>query len=50
VRVNGVVIDESSQDGWTYDAGDGAVHFHGAEVPPSAATIEVLYERELECL
>ncbi len=43
VRVNGVSIAQNSNDGWSFDTASNTVTFHGTEVPPPGATIEIQY-------
>jgi len=43
VVVNGTMIHERLEDGWSYYAGDNTLRFHGYAVPRPGAIIEVTY-------
>lgn len=44
VWVDGVRMHEREEDGWTYDAGDNAIVFHGRAIPRPGMEIFVEYE------
>lgn len=44
ITVDGVLINQSSSNGWTYDPADMAILFHGASIPPKGANISVHYD------
>ncbi len=43
VRVDGVLIPERAEDGWTYDAGQNAVVLHGGAVPRPEMQVVITY-------
>lgn len=44
VLIDGVIIPESSTDGWTYDAAANSIQFHGTATPQQGANIVVNYD------
>lgn len=49
VEVGGSTVAAGAVDGWTYDAVDNAIVFHGAALPDAGAAIEVTYDAEVPC-
>jgi hypothetical protein len=41
--VNGVSVPNDATNGWTYDAADMSVNFHGSAVPPQGANVQILF-------
>ncbi|AHI05517.1 hypothetical protein BDW_05045 [Bdellovibrio bacteriovorus W] len=41
VKVNGVVVPKSLVNGWTYNAADLTIHFHGDAIPSADANIQI---------
>ena len=46
VEINGVLIAENSENGWTYDASKRLIRFHGNAIPPADARVVVDYKPE----
>jgi hypothetical protein len=44
IHVNGVLIPENAVNGWTYNATNNSIVFHGSAVPPQGASIQVDYD------
>lgn len=44
VSVNGSAVPQDAANGWTYDSGTNSIVFHGAGVPPAAASIQVAFD------
>lgn len=44
VTVNGVSIPQSATNGWTYNATNLSIQFHGAAVPPSGADVKIDFD------
>lgn len=44
VSVDGRVIPENSTNGWTYNAVNNTIEFHGNEIPPAGSTISIDYD------
>jgi hypothetical protein len=44
VNIDGVAIQESSTDGWTYDSAANSIQFHGTATPAQGANIVVNYD------
>jgi hypothetical protein len=49
VEVDGVTVDYHGVYGWTWEAADNAVQFHGDSVPGPGATVEISYPVKTEC-
>ncbi len=49
VLVDGVEVDYSAFDGWTYDPADNAITMHGAGVPGPGGAIEIRYPYQTSC-
>jgi hypothetical protein len=43
VYVNGALIPQDANNGWTYSASSNSIVFHGDEIPPSQASINVTF-------
>jgi hypothetical protein len=43
VTVNGVVVPQDPNNGWTYDPVANSIQFHGAAIPPQGADINVSF-------
>ena len=43
VKVNGVVVPESTVNGWSYVAAQNKIIFHGVFLPDNSATVQVFY-------
>ncbi len=43
VEVNGVVVVEDAEAGWTYEPGPNAIVFHGSGIPEPGAEVSVVY-------
>lgn len=41
IVIDGVVVQESATNGWTYDAATNSIYFHGTAVPAAGANIQV---------
>jgi hypothetical protein len=44
VKVNGTVVKESAQDGWTYENSSNSVNFSKSQIPPPGGTVVVEYK------
>jgi hypothetical protein len=44
VMIDGVLIPESTTDGWTYDSAANSIQFHGTAIPEQGASIVVNYD------
>jgi hypothetical protein len=44
VKVNGVIVNNAPDKGWTFDASANSVNFGKQAVPPAGATIEITYK------
>lgn len=44
VLIDGILIPESSTDGWTYDPAANSIQFHGTAIPQQGANIVVNYD------
>jgi hypothetical protein len=44
VTVNGVPVQQSSTNGWTYEPSTLTISFHGAAVPPADANVQITFD------
>jgi hypothetical protein len=49
VTVDGVEVDQSTEDGWTYDSETNAITFHGDSIPGPGADVTISYTQVSEC-
>ena len=43
VKINGVIIESSAINGWTYSVASNSILFHGDEIPVEGTNVEVSY-------
>lgn len=44
VKINGVNIVQDATNGWTYDAGNNSIKFHGSALPPQGAAVSIVFD------
>ena len=49
VTVDGQEVSQNLFDGWTYDAREVAIVFHGDSIPENGSTVNVSYEIPASC-